>query len=413
MSVPLDRLYNFLNDLCDQDTVIYRWFPHGSRKVENCKPLTRQIIDADFATKIKSTVLICHDQEPLRFDDFKPAPQALAVNQVPCSVFRAANIVPYFSLYDQYLLCHSEQHSAELDKFVADGAIPVYYWSHGMIARDWFRFAEHDPSLQRRSVAKPFLIYNRAWSGTREYRLKFAELLVDRGVADQCIMGFNPQDQQQDYRQHAFSNSDFAIHRRDLEQHFFLNQTEPTASADYVSQDYQNSEIEVVLETLYDDQRWHLTEKSLRPIACGQPFMLMSTPGSLKYLRSYGFETFSDYIDESYDLETDPVARMHRIVDSMQEFVQQQDQHRIQGMREIAKRNRQRFFSAEFTQQIVDEFKNNFGAARELLQQSLRGTYFFHYISKSPNLLNTTLIQFESEQQYQDLLQWFESNSKN
>jgi hypothetical protein len=44
-----------------------------------------------------------------------------------------------------------------------------------------------------------------------------------------------------------------------------------------------------------------LTEKALRPIACGQPFILAATPGSLQYLRSYGFKTFSGYIDETYD----------------------------------------------------------------------------------------------------------------
>ena len=31
-----------------------------------------------------------------------------------------------------------------------------------------------------------FLIYNRAWSGTREYRLKFADLLISNQLTEYC-----------------------------------------------------------------------------------------------------------------------------------------------------------------------------------------------------------------------------------
>jgi hypothetical protein len=47
-----------------------------------------------------------------------------------------------------------------------------------------------------------------------------------------------------------------------------------------------------VAETVFDT-RIHLTEKTLRPIACGHPFILAAGPGSLKYLQTYGFRTFS------------------------------------------------------------------------------------------------------------------------
>ena len=35
MSVPLDRLYNFLHDVVDHDITIYRFWPHGSKKLED------------------------------------------------------------------------------------------------------------------------------------------------------------------------------------------------------------------------------------------------------------------------------------------------------------------------------------------------------------------------------------------
>ena len=31
MTVPLDRLYNYLESLSDHDIIIYRFYPHGSK----------------------------------------------------------------------------------------------------------------------------------------------------------------------------------------------------------------------------------------------------------------------------------------------------------------------------------------------------------------------------------------------
>jgi hypothetical protein len=66
----------------------------------------------------------------------------------------------------------------------------VYYWSHGVIARDWFRYAQY--VSQEKKINTTFLIYNRAWSGTREYRLRFAELLIHLNLQEHCKTSVNP-----------------------------------------------------------------------------------------------------------------------------------------------------------------------------------------------------------------------------
>jgi hypothetical protein len=43
------------------------------------------------------------------------------------------------------------------------------------------------------------------------------------------------------------------------------------------------------------------------------PFVIVGTQGSLKYLRSYGFKTFGDLWDESYDDEPDDSKRIEKI----------------------------------------------------------------------------------------------------
>ena len=46
---------------------------------------------------------------------------------------------------------------------------------------------------------------------------------------------------------------------------------------------------------------FHLTEKTIKPIMVGMPFVLMASPGYLERLKSLGFKTFESVWDESYD----------------------------------------------------------------------------------------------------------------
>jgi hypothetical protein len=113
---------------------------------------------------------------------------------------------------------------------------------------------------------------------------------------------------------------------------------------------------------MFDDQRWHLTEKIFRPIACGQPFILASTPGALEYLKSYGFKTFGDFIDESYDKIVDPISRLNKIIHTMKyiaNLTTDKKSSLLKNLQEIADYNRKLFFSDDFTTKIVDEYLLN------------------------------------------------------
>ena len=68
MSVPLDRLYNFLQSLCNRDIIIYRWTPHGSRNLGDLSPLTHAEVFSKPNILVTTPPMICHDQEPLHFD---------------------------------------------------------------------------------------------------------------------------------------------------------------------------------------------------------------------------------------------------------------------------------------------------------------------------------------------------------
>ena len=67
---------------------------------------------------------------------------------------------------------------------------------------------------------------------------------------------------------------------------------------------YNHSYLSIVAETEFFP--WQdtifLTEKIAKPLIAGHPFMIYGGPGILKYLQVYGFQTFSSWIDESYDV---------------------------------------------------------------------------------------------------------------
>lgn len=88
----------------------------------------------------------------------------------------------------------------------------------------------------------------------------------------------------------------------------------------YACKTYQdlskNYHIEIIVETDVYSSHW-FTEKTAKCLYTGKPFLLLSGPGSLQNLRTMGFETFYDFIDESYDNEPNPYSRLIKLCDQL------------------------------------------------------------------------------------------------
>lgn len=400
MSIPLDNLYHYVENLCSEDIIIYRWHPHGSKKLSDLKELEIKEENINWLKKMSIPRMICHDQEPLNYNFYSKQDCLTQLNNYLDSInrpfpwmrsneflerlaeshLRSATFMP-INFMDYTLLCHSERNSKELELYEQNNFIGVYYWSHALIARDWFRYAEHDPSLlpNFKNIKTDFLIYNRAWSGTREYRLKFVELVVDNQLLPNANIKFSPVDSDCHYTEHVFSNPAFQIEHNNFEHLLPLNTADSNSSGSYDSKDYQTSAIEVVLETLFDDQRQHLTEKILRPIACGRPFILVAPPGCLEYLRSYGFKTFDGSIDESYDKILDPLDRLNAIVLELKRIasLDHVSKHKLWNqLYKISYFNHKHFFSQQFHDIVVSEFIKNFNDAFLKCKKGPLGTWW-------------------------------------
>jgi hypothetical protein len=98
-------------------------------------------------------------------------------------------------------------------------------------------------------------------------------------------------------------------------------------------------QIECVAETDVFSNSW-FTEKTARCLASGKPFVLFSGPDSLKTLKKFGFKTFNDVIDESYDDKLTPRSRMITMLQSLKDLYN--DIHKnikINQLTQIAKYN--------------------------------------------------------------------------
>ena len=223
MSVPLDRLYNYLDDCVNHDLLIYGWAPHGSRNLDNLIPW----LDYSHHEFLHHAPIICHDQEPLNCNFYSHQHLKQRAEKI-CLIWQFDNwitdpILDYMAnqnlrgatqianQFDLTMLLHSELNSTQVDRYARNGFVPVYYWAHAVIAHDWFRYAEHDPKLcfNLSNIKQDFLVYNRAWSGTREYRLYFTEQLIEQKMIGHVQTKFNPIDEHH-YTQHVFKNKSFA-----------------------------------------------------------------------------------------------------------------------------------------------------------------------------------------------------------
>ena len=381
MTVPIHNLYDFVHVVTKKRHILFYHLPFGSRNLHDVcshqpdmehlngpmgissdnwlisQYLTKDKIDHHYIHKTQP-IMFCHDQEPLNFDlyqDNTDYVKKYCETSDKRSKLNTKNLyyqnsnlrwVLYNNIQKSWILLHSELNSCELSRYEATGRfVGAYWWSHAMIAQDWYRFAQHDVTLIPNSNPKKlFLMYCRDTTGSRQYRDEFIKKLQQQSLLDSCQM-----------------------------QSFDDKKVTGDASAIYNATDYNQTAFSVILETVFD-QRIHLTEKTLRPIACGHPFILAAGPGSLRLLRSYGFRTFCGYINESYDNIQNDQDRSTAIVNEIkriQSLPFNQQQQLIKTCQEIAKYNRKHFFSIKFFNLIVKELETNVDAAYNITQGKL------------------------------------------
>jgi hypothetical protein len=280
-----------------------------------CDPPGRTDPDALFnigADPTDNNYVFMHDQEPIHLDTFEPLFDAVVRRNNDIISRSPGNIV--VSEQGEYLeqLCQKY------------GWRPHYYFYHGWAALDWFRGYDNAyliPRARDRKPTRTFMSPNRIVAGKRDHRVLFLYNVFKNNLQDNHISA--PRTCQYEDVDIAQVASKYNNTYPDIEQVFnsaelprlFAGETQQLMHSYQLGNfaEAADSVIYVPTETVYSGRRQHLTEKTFKAIALEMPFVLVAPAHSLEYLRSYGFRTFAPYIDESYDLIADPVARIERV----------------------------------------------------------------------------------------------------
>lgn len=272
---------------------------------------------------------------------------------------------------DKSVVIVSETQSDKLDQLCDHYQWkPFYYFFHGWASLDWYRGYDKTFLIQpfdQREIKYSFLSPNRIIGGRRDHRSLLIYHLLKRNIRSAKIScpKYCPQEEQPietilEKYVSRYPDAATVIASAGLPWNFDNENDHPMTSCWLDLFDLSaNSLCYVVTETVYFGRRLHLTEKTFKPICLGMPFVLASTHGSLKYLREYGFKTFGDFWDESYDDETDDFLRLEKIADllsNLDSMTPQASQDLYQSMIPVIKHNYDHFYGGDFESLLWKEF---------------------------------------------------------
>jgi len=106
----------------------------------------------------------------------------------------------------------------------------------------------------------------------------------------------------------------------------------------------KNTFLWVVTETNVEHGVVYFSEKTFKPIAARMPFLMISSPYTLKYLKKLGYKTFNKWWDESYDDELDLDTRLNMIIKILEDLNKKSEKELVKRPRPPWKSQNQRKF---------------------------------------------------------------------
>ena len=281
----------------------------------------------------------------------------------------------YFWWARNHILVTSE-HSDLVKKHCKENNVHhIYYFFHGFACLNWYHdcqfFIKKTPLFSNK-----FLSFNRLCTKLRSYRLLLVSELLDRDILKYGSVSLQLITNQENIVKKEIINPNCRLSKESKIKIYkqlanFKNnlvidkEVSGSASAHLGPEEYtlwQSYFLHVVSETVFFDKKLHLTEKIFKPIVSRRPFILLGAHKNLEYLKSYGFKTFSNWIDESYDEEPDNEKRLMMVCDEIEKIAnlsENQIESMYWEMQEVLEHNFRHFFK-DFKQIIVNELVDNF-----------------------------------------------------
>lgn len=303
-------------------------------------------------------VIIFYDQEPLDLNSRQ-------INLAHVSTFLKYSIAPNRVLV-------TSEYSTEVNLFARDlKSEHAHYFFHGLMCHEWYRQYWFRNIEVNYDFDKTYITYNNLILDKRLYRANLVSELHTNGLVDSGLISYNPPSGEE-----IIASADsyailptahkVNIHRNiDILTKPLVIDTKPhgALSAEINIEDMQRAFVNLVTETVFYENKVHLTEKIFKPIIAKIPFLLMSGSGNLAYLKKYGFKTFGDYWDEGYDDMTNNVDRFNAIMSILKDL-SNRPHHELVDMKKdmthILEHNFNHFFK-DMRSIVVDEFTQNLG----------------------------------------------------
>lgn len=162
--------------------------------------------------------------------------------------------------------------------------------------------------IQTENFTKKFTFLN-GRIPLRFHRTSLFTILKGIGVLQNCNYSFNSRGEYREYPQISFESENI------------INSDNKERILGFGTKANYASFCNIVTETMWDyDYMKHyegskfISEKSYKPMAMLQPFVIAGPHQHLKMIKEFGFKTFSDWWDESYDDEINSSKRLSKVV---------------------------------------------------------------------------------------------------
>jgi hypothetical protein len=369
LSSHYENIFQHLQTIITDPRVVYL-HPFGSTLPENLE-FRRNDVGAE---QFRGPMFIFYDQEPLDLEYNRPVFDRIAgLEQKP------------------FILVSTERDSDDATRICEEFPfLHISYFFHIFAAHDWFRGHQMLPGIQlphERTLEKTYISFNRLTSNRRIYRSLLVNELYKNNLLDSGYVS---------YSHHCPDDGRFDDNlRRGVPEYTFdpayieeaiVNIIQlPELRIDFAGQDIPNqsmllspmselmkSFVFLVTETCFFQTKTHLTEKIFKPIVLRMPFVLAGCAHNLEYLCSYGFRTFGDYWDESYDTIEDPVLRIKaitQVIKTINSLSLKQQKNMLLDMQPILEHNYQLFNDPAFIRREWDHLIDSIAAIDRAFQR--------------------------------------------
>lgn len=180
-----------------------------------------------------------------------------------------------------------ETHNAEYDQFYQINNPNWWWWNESL----WWRALRYDQYVPNKTYKKIALMPIRRVDKIRDLIVKKMQPWLN-----QMIWSYKDQHLPND----TYINETGEVNQR------FMN-----------PQWFDDTCINLVVESTQSSQGLLVSEKTYKPCAFYQPMLIVGRSGALELIKNQGFETFDNIFDESYDQEIDFEKRLHIVLENL------------------------------------------------------------------------------------------------